>query len=151
MHTVPAFHVAGSLALAICTISTNDGADFWGFCSSKPHNYSDWLKTVVLRLLGTPGTLFCPIVKPHSPNPMCAFFSCLDSWRGLKIVMPRLVTDSGVVKTVCPKRPLGPAAASATLFSPIHNLPTTNQKIREAGRFSLLTFDRIWKEKYNPK
>jgi hypothetical protein len=29
MHTVPAFHVVGSLALAICTISTNDGADFW--------------------------------------------------------------------------------------------------------------------------
>jgi len=160
MHTVPAFHVVGSLALAICTISTNDRADFWVFLQFKAAQLLRLAENNGSKTLGNTWCVFCPIVKPHSScsrTPMCGFL-CLDFcnfWRGLKILMPRLVTASGVVRTVCSLRPL----VLRPLLRPLLRLspplpprpPTANQKIREAGRFSLLTFDRIWKEKYNPK
>jgi hypothetical protein len=144
MHTVPAFHVVGSLALAICTNSTNDRADF-GFLQFKAAQLLRLAENNGSKTLGNTWYVFYPIVKLHSPCDRIPWVlsSCLDFCnfrRGLKILMPRLVSGSGVVKPLL-REAACRAASSATAFRPIPTLatqrtPTTNQKIREAGRFS---------------
>ena len=80
MHTVPAFHVVGSLALAICTISTNDRADFWVFLQFKAAQLLRLAENNGSKTLGNTWCVFCPIVKPHSSCSRipCVVFSCLD-------------------------------------------------------------------------
>lgn len=63
------------------------------------------------KTLGNTWYVFCPIVKPHSPCsriPCVVFYALISATLsgGRKILMPRLVTGSGVVQTVCSMRPL---------------------------------------------
>jgi hypothetical protein len=107
MHTVPAFHVVGSLALAVCTISTNDRANFLDFLQFKAAQLLRLAENNGSKTLGNTWYVFYPIVTPHSPCgriPYVVSYALVSATLsgGLKILMPRLATGSGVVKPSAP-------------------------------------------------
>jgi hypothetical protein len=111
MHALAASHVVASLALATCTMSTNDGADSGVFCSSKPHNYSDSLKRVGPRPSVTLGMYLIQFSDINVPVVGCSdaiAFALLSAifWRGIKIPVPRLSHWFETGRMECAFRPL---------------------------------------------
>jgi hypothetical protein len=139
MHALPASHVVASLALAICTISTNDSADF-GFLQFKAAQLLRLAENSGSKTLGNTWCVSHPIAMSHFTCGRilraiihASFLQLLAGYQGLgaKIVLlVREWSNQVLSKAACP------AAPSATAFRPVppsHNLPPEPPKSKRLG------------------